>query len=450
MRTIVNVLALAILSGLFAREARAQSGRTAASPFQETSAGRAMQRITFGAIDCKDPPLCSTDVFTTSGLFENGTYKDTRKNYSGPLNQADVSNSLLLQILTQSQTFPSPATASGFTFSLRGSSVPVLESELYGPLFGERALTNGPKELSITFNVNRLHWNSLDGAKLRVGQSGLVWGDSNYDGQGGGYVGICRMDINSTVALGAVNYGVLEHLDVSVAVPVVHTSVTGSNEFLDFKVVNGQIVSTQGTPFTFVPQGRYYVTGSSTGLGDIVVGAKYAFVQTGTAGAAVAVRSSLPSGSLQDMTGTGELQTAVSFIGSYEREGFSPHMNIGYVAARGDVPNELDYTLGASYRFLPNRLTVGGEFVARREFNAPGFIKGPQIGVLRSPRNGELYPVHEFNARSGDLDLYFVALGGKVRLGGQLLATMYALLPAGDSGFQVARPTFNVGLNYAF
>ena len=239
MRTIVRVLVLGILSGLFAREARAQPGRTAATPFQETSAGRAMQRITFGAIDCKDPPLCTTDVFTTSGLFENGTYKDTRKNYAGPANLPDVSNSLLLQILTQSQTFPSPASASGFTFSLKGRSVPVLDSELYGPLFGERALTNGAKELSVTFNVNRLQWSALDGAKLRVGQSGLVWGDSNYDGQGGGYVGICRMDINSTVALGAVNYGVLDHLDVSLAVPVVHTSVHGSNEYLDFKVVNG-------------------------------------------------------------------------------------------------------------------------------------------------------------------------------------------------------------------
>ena len=226
-----------------------------------------MRRITFAAIDCTTgDPVCPNDAFTTSGLFANGTYQDTRLNYSGDLTQGDVSNSLLLLILTQSQTFPNPSTASGFTFRI-GSLVPVRESELYGPLFGERALTNGKKQLSVSFNVNQLRFRSIDGSSIRNGERGLLWGDTNYDNDGGGYVGICRMNIDTTVAFAAATYGLLEGLDVSVAVPFVRTSVEGSNEYLDYKYQNGAFVPVDGSVFTFAPQGRYFVKGSSSGAG---------------------------------------------------------------------------------------------------------------------------------------------------------------------------------------
>ncbi len=450
MRICLKAVALGIGVGFCtAGQVDAQPGSSAATPFQESSAGRAMQRITFGAIDCAastpgTQTNCDSDAFTTSDLFVNGTYKDARLQYGGSLDQADVSNSLLLLFLTQTQTFPSPSTASGFTFTLRGKTVPTLESELFGPLFGERALTNGLNQLSFTFNIHTLRWSSLDAADIRVGESGLLWGDTNYDSAGGGYVGICRMDINTTIGLAALNYGVLDNLDLSAAFPIVHTSVEGSNEYLDFIYSNGQFM-----PSSFAPQGRYYVKGSSTGLGDVVVGAKYALLKQASAGAAVTVRSSLPTGSLEDMTGTGEFQTSLGFIGSFEREGFSPHVNIGYLFAAGEVSDEVNYTLGASYRAVPNRLTVSGEFIGRRVFDVDGFTTGPLLGTLQSPVTGELFPVHEFVGGEDGLNLFLVALGGKVRLTGQWLASVYAVLPAGSSGLQVRRPTFNLGINYA-
>jgi hypothetical protein len=451
MKTSLTPVIVGLLFVTVASPALAQSGGSSGSPFQESSAGRAMQRITFGAIDCADPPTCSTDLFTTSGLFVNGTYKDTRLNYGGPLTQGDVSNSLLLLILTQSQTFPNASSASGFTFSLKGSSVPVLESELYGPLFGERALTNGKGQLSFTVNFNRLRWRSIDGSDVRNDDEGLLWGDTNYDSNGGGYVGICRMDINTTVTFAAVNYGIHDQVDVSFAVPIVHTTVEGSNEYLDFQYLNGRFVPTSsGSLFTFDPQGRYFVKGSSTGIGDIAVGAKYAFVKREGGGAAVAIRSSFPTGSLEDMTGTGEFNTAFNFIGSFEKNGISPHVNIGYLAAGGDVFNEFNYSFGASFRVVPNRVTVGGEFVGRRVFDVTEFTGVNQIGSLTSPITGEVFPVFDFAAETRDVSLYFVAFGGKIRVTGQWLATLYAVLPAGDSGLQVTRPTFNFGVNYAF
>jgi hypothetical protein len=430
--------------GVGVEKVQAQPGSSAATPFPESSAGRAMQRITFGAIDCAKAPECTNDPLFINGVFENGTYANTRLNYGGPLTQADVSNSLLQLILTQSQTFPNPSTASGFTFRL-GAVVPVRESELYGPLFGERALTNGRNQFSFTFNLNKLRFRSLDGSAILNGEQGLLWGDTNYDGLGGGYVGICRMDIESTIAFTAVNYGLLDGLDVSLAVPVVHTTVEGSNEFLDFTLTNAIL-----GPSTFLPQGRYFVTGKSTGLGDIAVGAKYAFIRRAEAGAAVTVRATLPTGSLEDMTGTGETQTAVGFIGSVETEGFSPHFNIGYLFGGGDVFDELTYNVGLSYRLIPRRLTIGGEFIGRQLYDVTEFASRVEIGVLQSPVTGEFFPVRDFVAEQRDVNLFLVAFGGKVKLTGGLLASIFALVPAGHAGLQVARPTFNVGVNYAF
>ena len=445
MRRSIAAALLVALAAICAESAHAQPGSSAANPFPESSAGRAMQRITFGAIDCtRGDPTCPNDAFTTSELFVNGTYADTRLNYNGPLNQADVSNSLLSLILTQSQTFPGASTASGFTFTV-GGVVPVRESDLYGPLFGERALTNGRKQLSVTLNTHRLRFSSLDGSEIRNGEHGLLWGDTNYDNAGGAYVGICRMDINTTVFFAAANYGLLDQLDVSLAVPVVRTTVEGSNEFLDY-VLTGTTISES----TFLPQGRYYVRGESTGLGDMAIGAKYAFVRRSEAGAAVTVRTSLPTGSLEDMTGTGEFQTAVGFAGSAEKAGWSPHLNVSYLFAGGEVLDELNYNVGLSYSLIPRRLTVGGEMVGRRLYNVTEFTSTVQLGVLQSPITGEFFPIRDFKAEEVDVNLYFFALGGKARVGGRLLASVYAIVPTGGSGLQVQRPTFNVGVNYAF
>ena len=233
-RRLMFVTCLTFSFSAVALPVSAQVGKNPNQPFEESSAGRAMQRITFAAIDCSDPPVCTNDAFTTSGIFVNGTYSNTRANYGGNTSQGDVANSLLQLILSQSQTFPNVSSASGFTFTIGSSDAPELESPLYGPLFGERALTNGRGQLSVTFNAQRLRFQKLNGSLIGNTDSGLLWGDLGYDSTGNlGYTGICRMDINTTVYFAAANYGLRDKLDLSVSVPIVHTSVEGSNEFLD-------------------------------------------------------------------------------------------------------------------------------------------------------------------------------------------------------------------------
>jgi hypothetical protein len=149
------------------------------------------------------------------------------------------------------------------------------------------------------------------------------------------------------------------------------------------------------------------------------------------------------------MTGTGETTFGANFIASFERNGWSPHLNVGGLVASGEVFNEVNYNIGLSYRAVQDRLTVGGELVGRRLFDVTQFRGERELGFLTSPVTGEQFLVRDFHAVQEAVDSIFVALGVKVRLTGQLLASVFTVLPTSVAGLQVTRPTFNFGLNWA-
>ncbi len=418
---------------------------TPSSPFRETSAGRAMRRISFGDFDA------SPGFFE---VFRNGSYENVRSQFcTDPrLCPADDTSSFLLnRIITQSQTFPNASSASGFTFTWREGAAPVLESEIFGPLYGERGLTNGRNQLSVTLNYQHLAWESLNDSPLRNDQAGFDWGDFNYSGQGGSYVGRCRMNITSDMAILGLNYGLTPRLDVRVVVPFVSTSVEGSNEFIDFAVDSVNRVTQVGEETGFTPQGRYYVTGESTGIGDIDVGLKYAVLRSGTNSMALAATVRLGTGSFDKMTGTGETSGYVAMVSSFEFKGISPSFEVGYLLAGSGLYDEIDTKVGLSFRVIRNRLTLTGEYVGRRVFNVRDIFPGTVLRAgVRVPESQESYDLRQFEAFRRDVALFFVAGGAKVRLAGQLLGTGYVLFPLGSQGLQAQSPAWSVGLNYAF
>jgi hypothetical protein len=444
-------LVLVMLSVLAVPDLEAQTGRSAANPFATASAGEAMRRIAFGAFETpiEDSLNCAGEF---CAVFANGGYNQIRDRFcvgGAACDEPEVAEFLLNRVIMQSQTFPTASSASGFVFAWGGGATPSLTSELYGPLYAERGLTNGRRQLSATLTYQRLFWRSLDGSELRNDDPGLAWGDFNYDGLGSSYVGLCRMNIDTDMLVGALNYGVTDRLDVRVAVPWVRTRVEGSNEFVDFAVQGNQLTAV-GAETGFVPQGRYYVEGESSGLGDIELGAKFAVV-SGTSGAlALSGAVRLGTGSAEDMTGTGETQGRVSLIGSLERGPLSPHVQVGFFGAGEALYDEVNYVGGLSVRAIPNRLTLNAEFVGRRLFGVQGFRAGREFGRFRSVNTSDTLVLREFVGERNDIDLFFVAGGARARLWSQLLATAYVLVPTGGAGLQARRPTASVGLNYAF
>jgi hypothetical protein len=457
MKSSLGVLA-AVVMLLTSTDVSAQAGRTAGNPFQESSAGRAWKRITFGAIDCNlataASDFCPNDAFSTSGLFVNGTYQELRHLYGGePLGTANVAEFLSNRVFTQSQTFPNASTASGFTFSWQGGPTPVRDSDLFGPLFGNRARTNGAKQLSATLSMQQLRWVTVDGSKVRNGESGLAWGDPDYlvsDGIQYGYVGRCLMDINTSVASLSANYGITDRWDVSATLPIVRTTIEGSNEFLDFARFPDGSLSVDVADTAFEPQGRFYVKGSSTGIGDVSIGTTYAIVKKQKAALAVSGRVDLGTGSLEDMTGTGEMQVRGGIAGSWESDRIAPHASLSYSAGNDVLFDELMYIVGADFKAIPDRLTLSVEIVGRSLFGVQGFERGELLGSVTSPRSNETFEVRSYTAQRDDLNLLFGTIGGKVRISGQLLGSLYVLIPTGNDGLQAQKPTLNFGFNYAF
>ena len=74
-------------------------------------------------------------------------------------------------------------------------------------------------------------------------------------------------------------------------------------------------------------------SGSATGIGDIVVRAKYNFLRAWGGGLAAAVDVRTPTGDESNLLGTGGVQTKVYGIASVAFGKLSPHINAGYTAS---------------------------------------------------------------------------------------------------------------------
>ena len=461
--------AAAALVRIFPQATLAQVGRSPGNPLVESSAGRAWQRITFGAIDCgvnlsEAADYCPNDAFTKQGIFVNGTYKDLRFQYSGaPLGTPGVAENLSNRVLNQSQTFPAASSASGFTFSWKGGATPVRDSEMFGPLFGDRGRTNGRGQWSTTLTFQQLKWETVDSFDVRdvattptggIGAAaGLPWGDPAYltsDGIAYGYVGRCEMNIDTSTITLTANYGITDRFDVAVAVPLVHSTVRGSNEFLDFARFSDGSYSIDPVDTAFVPQGRFFVKGSSTGIGDVAMQATLALVKSTGAAVALQGRLDLGTGDLQKMTGTGETRGGGGLVASWEAGRLAPHGSVHYFVGNEALFDEFRYTAGLDFNVSRDRLTLSGEVVGRRLFDVEGFQQGAVRGRVVSPVTRDVFEIKDFVASRGDFNLFFVTAGGKARLAGQLLASAYVLIPIGDQGLQAQKPTFHLGFNYAF
>ncbi len=454
-----RLLARIVLVSALTWPAAAQGlpGSSAANPYVESSAGRAWQRIAFGALDCgpglsEAAAFCPNDAFSQSGVFGNGTYKDIRFVYAATPGQANSADFLANRVITQSQTFPQASTASGFSFTWNGPTA-TLDSQMFGPLFGDRGRTNGRSKLSATLTVQNLKWQKLDGSEIRNDQAGLLWGDDNYADFGNGpagYVGRCNMNIDSLVTSLALSYGITDRLDVTVSVPLVHTTVEGSNEFLDYVVLPDGSVTIDPEITFFFPQGRFYVKGSSTGLGDMMAGFTFSIVKNETAALGFTGRVNIGTGSFEDMTGTGETQVSGGLVGSYETGTIAPHFTLAYFGGNDVLFDEARGVIGVDVRAVPNRLTLSAELLARRLMDVQGFEATRVLATVRSPITGDSFNVSNFRAVRNNYSLYFVNLGGKVRISGQFLGTAYVLIPWGNQGLVAQKPSWNLGLNYAF
>jgi hypothetical protein len=267
-------------------------------------------------------------------------------------------------------------------------------------------------------------YDNIDGRSLRDGT--LVSTASVFRGETAPFdIETVTLRIRTdTVTLNG-TIGVTDRFDLSAGIPFIRLNLEGQ------RVDNyrgRELVQASGS-------------GSTAGLGDVVLRARYNVYRAGASGIAVGTEVRLPTGDEQDLLGTGSVSFTPRFISSYEDERVGVHGEVGYTF-RG-VSEALTYA-GAVTAVAAPRLTLVGELLGRR-LNAVGRLVET---TLPHPR---LAGVDTVRLTSSDetADRLLIVGGFKWNIASTWLLTANVIRPLTDVGLN-ARWVPSVTFDYWF
>ncbi len=259
---------------------------------------------------------------------------------------------------------PVSATSGGSTFRFE-AGVPVPTSGSPGAVFGERAPTLGRGRVFVGANVNRLHFETLRGVNMHdiemtfthenvtggacdsiVGSSCTPYGVPTHEND---VIDLrLALDLDMTVTSFFVTFGLADRVDIGVALPIVSTTLRGTSD--------AQIVPFGGTTAQHFFGGTAanpelstsrFVEGSATGVGDIATRVKVNLTRTERTSFAVLADVRFPTGSAEDLLGSGHIAARGLGILSARFGAFSPHANVGYLFRGGSAQNSSVLARGA-------------------------------------------------------------------------------------------------------
>ena len=259
----------------------------------------------------------------------------------------ETSNLMARFLILDVATLPVSSSSGGFTYRLDPAlGVVVRSSDSFGPFFTERSLTAGRSRASLGIGYYSTTFDDLDGRNLRDGT--LVSTASALRGEPAPFdIETVALRIRTDTMTLTGNYGVTDRFDIGGVIPFVRVNV------------QGQRVDTY--------RGRALVqaagSASASGLGDVVIRAKYNVLRNGGSGLAVGVESRLPTGQEEDLLGSGRTSVAPRLIGSYEADRVGIHSEVGY--SFGGVSDVLGYAAAVTV-VARSRLTIVGELSGLR------------------------------------------------------------------------------------
>ena len=309
------------------------------------------------------------DIVTDLFRFGNGcntpiclSVDGAHGNHFNPAAQAGGDNLITLltsAIAANAANLPISAASSGSIWGKSADGLPVRTRTSSGPIFAERAQTIGKGHLLIGANVSRFDFQSFRGLPLNNLEFNFPHEDEPPAGLGNpafenDYIAVqTKLAIHTTALTGFVTYGLGRRIDVSVAVPFVRTSLSGSSvaQVISFVNPTPHFFGTATNPLLRVATSA---SGSATGIGDIAARLKVGFPQTGRIGVALLADARLPTGNVDDFLGSGELSLRGLAIASARYGNFAPHMNVGYAHRGGANQNDAFLaTLGFDHLLAP-------------------------------------------------------------------------------------------------
>lgn len=289
-------------------------------------------------------------------------------------------NRLNQQIAAEIGGYPFSSSVGGFSFEFD----PVLgdfvgTTKTLGPIIAERAATLGRHKLNTNLSYTYLKYNEFSGQSLNnfpviARHDADIIGLPDIREQFEDDVVQIDMDIDIRVQIlaFAATYGLTDKLDVGFLVPFAQVD-------MDVKSTARVIEASENSLFpdihTFAngpesPQDQ--ASGSATGIGDIVLRAKYHLPENDFFDLGFATLMQLSTGNNEEFLGTGDNTLRPFFILSRSfSDRFTPHLNIGYeFNLTRSTLSSIEYALGFDYG--TNKFTFAGELIGSNELDGDG------------------------------------------------------------------------------
>jgi len=356
---------------------------------------------------------------------------------------------------------PVSTTSSAPLFRFEGG-VPVRTPVSAGPVFAERAETLGKGRVFVGSNLSRLHFTTIRGADLENLRLTFTHANVDFPNCDALFQGDCtRMGIPAfendvidlTLSLGLdvtaatffVTYGLLDRLDLGLVLPVVNTTLDGESvaQIAPFgATVNHFFAGSIDNP---VLSASRSVRGSSTGVGDVAVRAKYNIRSDQRSGFSLLADVRFPTGSEEDLLGAGELSARGLAVFSAQRGAFTPHANLGYLYRSGDVLTDAVLaTVGFDHLLAP-WATLAVDIASELQAGSRE-SQNPETVVIEVPFRRTIDPLSIPDRRD---DIVYASMGFKFTTSGGLTTVVNGAWPLNRGGL---RPGVigTLGLEYTF
>ncbi|HXI21154.1 MAG TPA: hypothetical protein VNH46_08720 [Gemmatimonadales bacterium] len=353
-------------------------------------------------------------------------------------------------VAVNASNFPLSATSSGVTFKFVGG-VPVKTSNSSGPIFGERAQTLGKGRFLMGANLSGIRFKTLRGVPIDnislnfthedVGNPGL--GDPIYEND----VINLRMSLYVDLLVSSffVTYGLLDKVDIGVALPVVNTSIQGRSTAQINPFGTPAFHFFGGTPTDPILRASTATFGSATGIGDLAGRMKIAFSTADAFGFAILGDVRFPTGNEDQLLGAGSYSFRAMAIMSSRFGAFSPHLNAGYLWRGGNLANDAVLITGGFDQALNDWATIAGDLLTEWQVGASK-LKLPGPVTYTIPYKRVIYPTDIPSQKDNRAD---ASLGFKFRTGGGPTIVTNALIPLMHGGLE-PNVVWTTGLEFNF
>jgi hypothetical protein len=347
---------------------------------------------------------------------------------------------------TVASVYPVASASSSVTYVYN----PTLETferhtRVLGPLFGERAETIGAKQINVALSYSYVNITGINGQNLDtlvnrplIGNSFIFFpvpgGTTLADGRRTTFLPVLvHADIapRANIISPAVTYGLTPDWDVNLTLPLLQTSLSVSATATVPDPRLPQFALPPGSPLAQTQ--TFESSEAAFGVGDLLLRTKYVFLRHENVDMAAFLGLSFPTGSDQDLQGSGTFRVQPALILSHVfADRVEPLINLGVDIDAEDVDRSIfRWAAGATAQII-GPLTGFAVFLGAIQFS-------PLADQIDKP----------FFFQIERSDLFDVSCGLRLLFADSGVVSAGALVPLNDAGLRAdVIPT--VEIEYAF